>query len=135
ARTAEVADWHLRRHGELVGQYGVRLPTVADRIDERFVRSLAIDRVRALVRPAIEEPRKGLPSTAFNLLEQELSDWAEHPTGAGLDVPSWLAALEHETEQVVARLRRRSAPTDESLGPPKTLDWEDLPAQIRAMSD
>ena len=50
-RTAEVADALTRRLGELRRKYGMRLPTVDDRLAERFVRPLAIDRVRALVAP------------------------------------------------------------------------------------
>ena len=41
--------------------YGMRLPTIADRIAERFIRPLAIDRMRALVRPAMEQAAKHLP--------------------------------------------------------------------------
>ena len=35
----------------------MRMPTVADRLAERFVRPLTIDRIRALVAPAIDEAR------------------------------------------------------------------------------
>ena len=52
-RTAETADANLARFEELCDQYGIRLPSVAERLGERFTRPLAIDRVRALVGPAI----------------------------------------------------------------------------------
>jgi hypothetical protein len=52
-RTAETADANLARFDELCNKYGIRLPTVAERLGERFTRPLAIDRVRALVAPAI----------------------------------------------------------------------------------
>ncbi|MBS0211454.1 MAG: hypothetical protein JSS27_21135 [Planctomycetes bacterium] len=133
SRTADAADWHRRRHEDLHKQYGVRLPTVADRINERFIRGLEIDRVRALIKPAIEEPRVGLPPTAFELFEQELIEWAEHPTGAGIDVPAWLALLEQEAEQVVTRLRRHGDSAVDYLGAPTPTDWNDLVAQVRAI--
>ena len=53
-RTSDVADQQLERLAKLQTQYGMRLPTIADRLSERFVRPLAIDRVRALVAPAAE---------------------------------------------------------------------------------
>ena len=42
----------------------MRLPTVTDRLAERFIRPLAIDRVRALVKPAMDEARRNCRQTA-----------------------------------------------------------------------
>lgn len=95
-RTAHIADWHLKRLDQLNAHYGLRLPTICDRLGERFVRPLAIDRVRALIRPAIEEARAGAPGPSFAVLEQELLEFTETPSGSGLDVPAWLIALEEE---------------------------------------
>src|SRR5205085_71393 len=44
-RTSEVADSLERRLAELRKQYAMRLPTITDRLAERFVRPLTIDRV------------------------------------------------------------------------------------------
>ena len=63
-RTAEAADSHLARYADLARQYGLRLPGIYERLSERFVRTLAIDRVRALVKPALEEGRAGRPGAA-----------------------------------------------------------------------
>jgi hypothetical protein len=93
----------LKRLHELSKQYGVRLPTVADHLNERLVRPLAVDRMRALVRPAIEEVRHGERPAAFELLEQEIGEFTENPTGAGLDVPDWLLALEEEVDNMLER--------------------------------
>lgn len=108
-RTAPVADEHLQRLDLLSRQYGMRLPTVADRLGERFVRPLAIDRLCALVRPAMEELRRGRPPAAFRILEREVASLAREPGGVGFDVPSWLEALEEEWE----RLRWRAAADEE----------------------
>lgn len=101
-RTSEAADWHAARLEELSRKYGMRLPTIADRLAERFVRPMRLDRIRALVRPAIEEKRDDRPLQAGPLLEQEIADFSREPTGAGLDLPAWLVALELEAEQVLA---------------------------------
>ncbi len=110
-RTAEVADALSRRLGELRTKYGMRLPTVDDRLAERFVRPLAIDRVRALVTPAVEDVRLGRPSDAFARLEHETDELTQEPTGVGLDVPGWLQALESEVREA-RRKRVRLARSD-----------------------
>ena len=124
-RTADVADALSQRLGELHQKYGMRLPTVDDRLAERFVRPLAIDRVRALVTPAVEDARQGRPSDAFERLEHETDELTQEPTGVGLDVPGWLHALENEVRNA-RRGRVRLARSDAEGWPlqqyPLTLD-------------
>jgi hypothetical protein len=105
-RTAPVADSLEKRLAELPTKHGMRVPTVADRIGERFVRPLVIDRVRALVRPAMESMRSAAlagrkaptDDSYFAVLEQECVELAQEPSGVGLEVPSWLEALKQEVE-------------------------------------
>ncbi|MBI3838793.1 MAG: hypothetical protein HY288_12780 [Planctomycetia bacterium] len=103
-RTAELADTLQSRGAELRKKYAMRLPTVTDRLAERFTRPLTIDRVRALIKPAMDEVRQRQnptdpPGSAFELLEQETEELTQEPTGVGLDVPAWLLSLEQEVEQ------------------------------------
>jgi hypothetical protein len=98
-RTSEVADQQIRRLARLSRNYGMQLPTIEDRLQERFVRPLAIDRLRALIRPAIEEARAGEPPKSFAALEQEVDELTQEPSGVGFDVPAWLLALEEEVDQ------------------------------------
>lgn len=100
-KTAEAADWHMNRLAELTREYGLQLPTIADHLGEGFVRGLALDRIRSLVPKAIAERLQGAASPAFAALEQELADFTETPTGAGLDIPRWLVVLEHEVERAL----------------------------------
>jgi hypothetical protein len=86
-----------RSRKESPAEYGV----VADRLAERFIRPLAIDRVRALVAPAVEEARAGGPAPKFELLQQDTEYLTREPTGVGLDVPAWLVALEEEVDAVL----------------------------------
>jgi hypothetical protein len=72
------------------------MPTVADRLGERFVRPMVIDCIRALVRPAIEERQQTAPGKSFELLQKETDALTREPTGVGLDVPAWLMSLEEE---------------------------------------
>jgi hypothetical protein len=96
-RTQEVVDWHLKRLHKLQDKYGMQLTTVSDRINERFVRPLELDALRALVRPAVENAQQGnTTNESFTQLEEGLTDFTEQPTGVGLDVPAWLSELEDE---------------------------------------
>jgi hypothetical protein len=105
-RTAAVADSLEKRLAELPVKYGMRLPTISDRIKERFVRPLTIDRVRALIKPAMESMRRAALAgkteaddpTYFSVLEQECNELTQEPSGVGLEVPAWLRAIEAEVE-------------------------------------
>jgi hypothetical protein len=109
-RTAEIADDHLRRLERLSRQYGMRLASVADRLGERFVRPLVVDRLRALVRPAMEELREGRSPATFARLEEEAGPLAEEPSGVGFDVPAWLEALDEEVQRVGPQVPEEDEP-------------------------
>ena len=100
-RIHDEAEQYLARLAELQKKYAMRMPTVADRLAERFVRPLTIDRIRALVKPAVDQIRAGGACPKFELLEEETELLTREPTGVGLDVPAWLVALEEEVEQVL----------------------------------
>ena len=106
-RSEAVAEQNLERYEQLVRRYGMRLPSVAERLGERFIRPLEIDRLRALVRPAMEELNESEMSTAFDLLDQEVARFTAEPGGVGFEVPPWIDALEEEVE------RARQGETDD----------------------
>jgi hypothetical protein len=100
--TQELAAEHLRSLAALEQAHGLRLGTVADRVQERFVKPLALDRLCALVGPAMDEARQGGPGPAMEALEEELQPFVSLPSGVGLDVPGWLRRLEAEVQRVHA---------------------------------
>ena len=102
--TAKEAGNFLVRLGELERQHGMRLRTVGDRVRERFVMPLALDRACALIEPAFDEARTESMQQALTQLEKGLQPYLDAPTGAGLDVPMWLQRLEVELHRV--RMRR-----------------------------
>lgn len=98
-RIQEEADMFVTRLKKLQSQYSIRMRTVADRVEERFVRPMEVDHLRSLVKPSLEESkdiRAGRPS--FDELLRITEELLENPSGAGLEVPSWLIALEEEIE-------------------------------------
>ncbi len=150
-RTNEIADQQLARLGELQTKYAMRLPTVADRLAERFVRPLVVDRLLALVATAAEEAQRapsalneqvGSPATsdiakiektpAVALLEEEAGQLADEPAGAGLDLPDWLEQLEEEVNRVLD-LQQGWDPRDDSLladFPFRRLTWQEIQSQL-----
>jgi len=99
-RTAPIADEHLRRFERLCAKYGMRLPSIAEHLAERFVRPLEVDRLCALIRPAIDDLRHDCPSSALRQLEEQIDRFTAEPPGAGYELPGWLDALEQELDRV-----------------------------------
>ncbi len=129
-RTAEAADGYLEQLQKLSLKYGMTLATVADRINERFVRPLLIDRVKALVEPALTATGNDRDA-AFSTLESEIASLSSEPTGAGLDLPDWLAALEDEA--TTARARFNHQPSSDRLARhigQVRLSWQEIMEQL-----
>ena len=129
-RTAEPADDHLKQLEVLSKKYGMRLATVADRVSERFVRPLLIDRVKALVEPALNEDEQ-IRQEAFAALDREVASLASEPSGAGLDLPDWLAALEDEVTTVRSRFNYQTTSDrlERRIGRTQ-LSWQELLEQL-----
>ncbi|MFO0945903.1 MAG: hypothetical protein U1D30_08155 [Planctomycetota bacterium] len=133
--TEEIADGFQQQLEEAGRRLGLRLPTIEDRIGERFVRPLNLDRLLALIEPAIEEGRMSGHSPSFEKLEQELESFGKSAVGAGLDVPSWIVQLEQEVRRVLEssidvdenllyRLRRRRSPLTHADFEKQILRWD-----------
>ena len=133
--TRDLARRHLEQLEHLERVRGMRLSTIRDRLNERFVKPLALDRLCALIEPAMRESRQESERPAFARLRRELQAFTATPMGVGLDVPYWLRRLEMEVHRVQAarttiavlaenffRVPRRPLSSDElqrQLG-----DWE-----------
>lgn len=132
-RIAAKSDLFVTQLRDLQQQYAMRMPTVADRILERFIQPMTIDRMRALVGPATRDAEAGAPSPAFELLEREAELLTAHPTGVGLDMPAWLAALEEEVEMVAKREHGNDVEAMSLVTMPiEPLSREELSGQIAA---
>jgi len=136
--TGGLARMYLERLATLERARGVRLNTVGDRLNERFVKPLALDRLRALIEPAMRESRAGGPQSgeatrgpSFARLQEELRVYTATPTGVGLDVPAWLRLLEAEVRRVLASQSALAALAEGlARGPRRTLSLDDLKRQL-----
>jgi hypothetical protein len=130
-----IADSLQARADELLAElsrkeeeHALQLRTVRDRLEERFVQPLLIDRVCTLVEPAARDAGSGAgeSSAAFRQLEAELQPFLQQPTGVGLEVPRWLHKLEKEAERTRDRLERPSPIAEVS----PILSYDDLQEQL-----
>lgn len=131
-RTREAADQHQAGLEALTQRYGMRLPTVSQRLAERFVRPLTIDLVRSLVGPAMGTDSSIEPSEAFEALRREVGGLLSDAGGAGLDLPDWVEALEEEADLQGRRRRRGDDASDDPLRriEQKKLSWEETQQQL-----
>ena len=95
------ADQFLAELARLEQTHAMRLRTVAERVEERFVRPLDLARLCALIRPAMDEAEKE-ERPSFARLDEELKPYHDTPSGVGLDVPHWLRRMEMEVQTVWA---------------------------------
>ncbi|MCI0377490.1 MAG: hypothetical protein L0215_07785 [Gemmataceae bacterium] len=95
-----VADEHLNELARIEAQHGIRLATVRDRLEERFVQPMALDSLCALVEPALDQAAQWLGRDDAPPLEEAVAPFVANPTGVGLDLPPWLQRLQNELQRV-----------------------------------
>lgn len=128
-KTVGLAEELLDRLGALEVRDGVKLRTIRDRLEERFLLPLVIDQAAARVAPAAEAARRvqGELNPAFNRLRAAVEPLAENVSGVGLDVPAWVRRLEDA-------LRAAKSPDAVELVEPVRLatglDFEELRRQL-----
>lgn len=129
--TRDLARRHLEQLERLERIRGVRLNTIRDRLNERFIKPLALDRLCALIEPAMNESQQNGESSAFVRLRRELPAFTDTPMGVGLDVPYWLRRLEMEVHRVKAT-RTATAVLAENYFrvPRRALSWDELQRQL-----
>ncbi len=136
-KTAGLAEDLLDRLGALETRHGVKLGTIRDRIEERFMLSLVIDQAAARVAPAAEAARnsQGEDNAAFTRLQIAVEPLAENVSGVGLDVPVWVRRL----EEALRASRQIEAPEATGIPLAPGLDFDELRRQLadwdRAVGD
>ncbi|MFN4260288.1 MAG: hypothetical protein ACK4RK_13405 [Gemmataceae bacterium] len=129
--TRPIADKHENELAKLVQKHGISLRTVADRVHERLLKPLLIDRLCAWIGPAMAEAHAGTPGPAFANLERELQQHTATPTGVGLDIPYWLRQVQMEVQRVRAEHTAIATLAEKQFRiPPVTLTLADLNRQL-----
>ena len=134
-RVANESDAYIEKLHKLQKTYAMMMTSVADRLNERFIKPMTIDRMRALIRPAMRQLRSSdqQESRAFNLLVQELHLMMREPTGVGLEVPAWLMVLQEEVDRVLDQ-EHNSLPSNrlEKAIPLVSLSLDEVRSQLLA---
>ncbi len=104
ARVNPEAEKLLEQLVELQELYSIRMATVAQRLGERFVHPMHVDRLVSLVGPAMDDPASEESRRQFELIEHYAGTLARLPAGAGLDLPAWIIALESEVDAQMASM-------------------------------
>jgi hypothetical protein len=128
ARTKRLADELLDELGKREARYAVRLRTVRDRLEERFLLPLEIDRAAAQVGPAAAAARVGEAeeNPAFVRLLVAMSPLRDTVSGVGLEVPAWVRRLEEALRQ-----SRDPDADGEGEGVAAPLDFAELKRQLQ----
>ena len=129
-RTRESADEMVRKLRELEQRYGMRLSTISHRIEERFVQPLDIGRAKILVRKCMDSENNS-QNEWFPLLEDQIDELSQEPTGAGLDLPQWIATLEEEVSGYRTKHLRRIREDITKKISPRYLSREELEQHLQ----
>ncbi|MFO0847381.1 MAG: hypothetical protein U0871_02315 [Gemmataceae bacterium] len=134
-RTGKLADDLLAELTAREAEHALKLRTVRDRLEERFVQPLRIDQAAARVARAAVAARdgQGEDNPSFAGLLATVQPLADHPSGVGLDVPAWLRRLEDELRKV------RTADADGDAEPaeqwpfpqPLAIDFDQFKRQLQ----
>ncbi len=130
-RIADEAQRHVRRLAALQKKHAMRLPSISERLNERFMRPLVVDRLCASIEPAMQATDQDVRRQAFAIIQQEVAELVEEPSGAGLDVPGWLLAMEDEVQRVKDEGETSlEAVVLDLATPPCTLSFNEIQSQI-----
>lgn len=139
-RTHRLAEELLTDLAARESEHGIKLRTVRDRLEERFVQPLRVDQASSRVPRAAAARRDGQPedNPAFQGLLAAIRPLAESPVGVGLDIPAWVRRLEDELRKVKlmdpddeADEPAPSANDEYPLPPNAGIDLDDFRRQIR----
>jgi hypothetical protein len=130
-RIGQEADKFQQKLSDLQSKYAMQMPSVADRIAERFVRPMVIDRICSLVQPAVDEAPRPESHPTFRILCYEIEFLTREPSGVGFDVPAWLIGLEDEVHRVGTPPHERDDYDELSFAVPTiTLSEEEIEEQL-----
>ncbi len=132
----QVAGRYVSEMNRLEELHGIRLRTISDRLNDRFVRPLALDRLCALIGQAMDGANLEEEDPSFQKLTEGLTAYTATPVGSGLDVPPWLRRLEAEVQRVQAARSAVTTLAEEQLRlPQRVLSKDELDRQLRAWGE
>ena len=117
SRSSDAANESLAAYQKLSTQYGIWLPSIYERLAERFVRPLQIARLCGLVPDAIRDASQGEASPSFRKLAEMVEQLAGEQSGIGFELPEWLSALQEEVIRIQDVLKTSKSDSDGAADP------------------
>lgn len=131
-KTSDIAKSLQQKLRRLERQHGMRLPSVSDRLTERFIKPLDLDRMLALVRPAMREARDGHVGEAFARLRDQTERYLVSSSGSALEPQPWLQSLSEELEDAEDELLTSASSADaERLRPVRSVNLAEIRRQLQ----
>lgn len=130
-RVGSEAQRYVESLNELRREYSIQMNSIGRRVEGRFGSEMQIDRLTALVKPAMAEDESA--KKAFNLLNQEAQAFSRTTLGVGVDLPAWLASLENEVQQRLMPVRLRTHQTSQHWGQKRVLPIANLREQLEEL--
>ncbi|MDA0835298.1 MAG: hypothetical protein O3A29_18635, partial [Planctomycetota bacterium] len=111
-------------------------PSVGDHIQERFIKTLAVNRILDLAPKVLADAKDGKSdSENIKSLQQEVTEYLNETAGSSVDLPPWLRQLEHAVQQAEDILSLEIFGGDRDiLLPPINVNLRDMRMQLRTWS-
>jgi hypothetical protein len=132
-RVGPESEKYLTMLEKLRNKYSIRMESVGRRLEGRFGHQMQIDRLKALVGPAMKNPGTTESDHAFELLTYEARVFSRSTMGVGIDLPAWLAALENEVQQNLMLQRMSDAFQSPAVPEAMTLSIAQLREQLEKL--
>ena len=123
----------LGKLGDLQQKHSIQMATVSQRINERFVHPMQVDRLTSLVAQAMEDPTTERSQAAFEMIESYAESLTKLPIGIGFELPGWISALQEEVDLTSAQMASPAAKDEHHLIQNADVSVEELCKQLRAM--
>ncbi|MBM4077064.1 MAG: hypothetical protein FJ267_15650, partial [Planctomycetes bacterium] len=132
-KTEDMAETHLEGLASLQKKYGMKLLSVSNHLQERFVKPLAVNHMLARMKPACEDADRGRSnSPSFMALQTSVEEYIKTTSGSGLEVPSWLRMLEDELNRVHESGEQPTPDSEPQLRlPPSSIALKELRQQLK----
>ncbi|MBO7678961.1 MAG: hypothetical protein J6S75_04755, partial [Thermoguttaceae bacterium] len=103
-------------------QYGISLPSISERLSERFVRPLQIDQMCGLIPEVTQRVRtEGEENESFRQLSNQVEFFANQQAGIGFEPPEWLRILQDEVADTLSLEKSNGERRNEDIFSPKPI--------------
>ena len=121
-KSVKTSDEILQYYQKLSQQYGISLPSISERLSERFVRPLQIDQMCGLIPEVTQRVRtEGEENESFRHLASQVEFFAQQQAGIGFEPPEWLRVLQDEVADTLSLEKSNGERRNEDIFSPKPL--------------